>query len=58
MLELTLDTNLENIAVVGAGYQDSKDMVLATGAFTRLCQAEREFLWAVLKLCVNFKFGI
>ena len=52
MLELTLDTNLENIAVVGAGFQESKDMVLGTGAFTRLCQAEaaeREFLWALSK---------
>jgi hypothetical protein len=41
MLELTLDTNLENIALVGGGFQESKDMVLGTGAFTRLCQAAR-----------------
>lgn len=50
MLELTLDTNLENIALVGDGFQESKDMVLGNGAFTRLCQAEREFLWTILKL--------
>jgi len=40
MLELTLDTNLENIVVVGDGFQEAKDMVLGTGAFTRLCQAQ------------------
>jgi hypothetical protein len=54
MLELTLVTNLENIAIVGGGFQESKDMVLATGASQDFHQAEREFLWAVLKLWVNF----
>jgi hypothetical protein len=43
MLELTLDTNLENIAVVGGGLQESKDMVLGTGVFQDFAKLSANF---------------